>query len=569
MKRALMVMILLLIIGAMWSADASATEPTRRFLVSVGANKGSMERTPLRYAVTDAENFARLLEGMGGVNRARCFLLREPSMREFVNALETVRTSLASADTSGARSEVLFYYSGHADENGLMLGDERFSYQSLRDWMKDLNSDLEIAILDACASGAITRLKGGTHRQAFLVDSSVDPKGYAFLTSSSENEAAQESERLKGSFFTHYLVSGLRGAADSTGDGKVTLNEAYQFAYNETLVRTAKTQGGTQHPAYDMKLVGTGDVVITDVRETSAGLILAEEVFGRIFVRNSLQQLVVELQKPAGREIQIGLEPGEYSIDLQQKDELLTTRLTLTKDQRHLLSMNAFEVTDREPTVLRGGPEQNEEEAEEDQAAGTARRHAVGFGFGFPIDKGFSSTVETTENDNVEHTKVQNFSFDINYQHRITPEIAMTITTFIHVLNADIQTEQHRYRDDDVLTSQVDVILPTFFGVKVYPVGQKTSFQPYLSAGLGPVLVAHSEEYSNGVDRHRSSVTTELGGMVGGGIDVHLSRIVSLNFSAAYQVSSDYNHLVAGKKKLEDTYFLAGIGFQFGSSVGD
>ena len=83
-------------------------------------------------------------------------------------------------------------------------------------------------------------------------------QGYAFLTSSSENEAAQESERLRGSFFTHALLTGLRGAADVSGDGKVTLNEAYQFAFNETLVQTTPTQAGAQHPAYDIKMAGTG-----------------------------------------------------------------------------------------------------------------------------------------------------------------------------------------------------------------------------------------------------------------------------------------------------------------------
>ena len=58
------------------------------------------------------------------------------------------------------------------------------------------------------------------------------------MTSSSENEAAQESERLRGSFFTHALLTGVRGAADASGDGKVTLGEAYQFAFNETLAQT-------------------------------------------------------------------------------------------------------------------------------------------------------------------------------------------------------------------------------------------------------------------------------------------------------------------------------------------
>jgi len=78
-------------------------------------------------------------------------------------------------------------------------------------------------------------------------------KGDAFMTSSSANEASQESDAIRGSFFTYYLVSGLRGAADMIHDGRITLNEAYQYAYNETLSRTEKTMGGTQHPNYDIR----------------------------------------------------------------------------------------------------------------------------------------------------------------------------------------------------------------------------------------------------------------------------------------------------------------------------
>ena len=40
-------------------------------------------------------------------------------------------------------------------------------------------------------------------------------EGVVFLTSSSANEDAHESDTLKGSFFTHYLVSGMLGAADT------------------------------------------------------------------------------------------------------------------------------------------------------------------------------------------------------------------------------------------------------------------------------------------------------------------------------------------------------------------
>ena len=40
---------------------------------------------------------------------------------------------------------------------------------------------------------------------------------------------------LGGSLFTHHLLSAMRGASDSDGDGQVTLFEAYSYAYERTL----------------------------------------------------------------------------------------------------------------------------------------------------------------------------------------------------------------------------------------------------------------------------------------------------------------------------------------------
>ena len=51
------------------------------------------------------------------------------------------------------------------------------------------------------------------------------------ITSSAAREAALESAEIEASFFSHHLISGLRGAADTSGDGLVTLAEAYQYAF--------------------------------------------------------------------------------------------------------------------------------------------------------------------------------------------------------------------------------------------------------------------------------------------------------------------------------------------------
>jgi uncharacterized caspase-like protein len=74
---------------------------------------------------------------------------------------------------------------------------------------------LRFVILDSCSSGAITRAKGGVKPQSFLFDTSVSAEGCASLTSSSTDEASQKSDAIESSYFTHSLLAGLRGAADS------------------------------------------------------------------------------------------------------------------------------------------------------------------------------------------------------------------------------------------------------------------------------------------------------------------------------------------------------------------
>src|SRR5208283_4450521 len=159
----------------------------------------------------------------------------------------------------------------------------------------------------------------GQARPAFLFDASSDMTGHAYLTSASAEEAAQESDRIGSSFFTHYLVSGLRGAADTKGDGTVTLNEAYTYAFQETLASTEKTEYGPQHPAYDINLSGSGDLVLTDLRSSSAILRVGEDVAGRLYLRDEAGNLAVELNKAGGQKTELGLEPGVYSVVLDAR----------------------------------------------------------------------------------------------------------------------------------------------------------------------------------------------------------------------------------------------------------
>ena len=204
------------------AGTAAAQLPLRRFLIAVSANEGGPGRATLAYAHSDAESFQAVLEELGGVARVDAIRLVEPRFEELEKAFVDFAARLAQARESGARVELVFYYSGHSDEEGLLFGRNRLRYGALRSMLEKLPADVRIGVLDSCASGAMTRKKGGTRRPAFLYDQASQVMGHAFLTSASEDEVAQESDRIRGSFFTHYLVSGLRGAADLSGDRRVT-----------------------------------------------------------------------------------------------------------------------------------------------------------------------------------------------------------------------------------------------------------------------------------------------------------------------------------------------------------
>ncbi len=316
----------------------------RRFALMAGFNDGGPSRPQLRYATSDAHAMSRVLESLGGVAAEDVVFVSDATRTAFLGAFDRLARMVAAGQHPGVRREVVIYYSGHSDEDGLLIGADRVSYDELRARIQAIPAEVRLAILDSCASGAFTRRKGGVRRAPFLMDASADTKGHAYLASSAINEVAQESDRIGASFFTHYLVSGLRGAADVNRDRRVTLQEAFEFAAQETLARTEKTQGGPQHAAYEFDLAGTSDLVVTDVRSTQATLALGSDLAGRIGVRDAAGNLVVELRKAGGHGIELGLEAGPYvvTMDSGSANTVFEANVTLALGQRAELARLAF-----------------------------------------------------------------------------------------------------------------------------------------------------------------------------------------------------------------------------------
>jgi hypothetical protein len=336
------------------SAGAATPMPLRRFALVIGSNNGGTVRERLRYAARDAKNIADVLRQLGGVEQVDLTLLSEPGKDEVDRAFDAVSERVRADRKRGQRVELVVYYSGHADESGILLGGVRYDYGKLRQRIRDVPADVHIAILDSCASGSFTRMKGGSRMPPFLQDKSNQVSGFAFLSSSSADENAQESDRIGASFFTYFFVAGLRGAADRNHDGKITLTEAYQFAYEQTLGRTQNTAHGPQHPAYDMHLSGTGDVVITDLRSTESSLVLPSALRGRITIVDQSGRVAVELTKEAGDPLSLALPNETYSVHVENTNGEFVATVVLDRGGELAFEENALRRVSPESTTARG-----------------------------------------------------------------------------------------------------------------------------------------------------------------------------------------------------------------------
>lgn len=344
--RIVKIIILFLYIFLCQKIYAIETSPLQRFAIIIGSNYGGNDRVNLKYAVTDAASVSRIFKELGGLKEENTILLKEPKREGIINAFNDLN-SIINSNKSSRRRECIFYYSGHSDRTGLILNGGQITYLELKEKIKNLSADVKIAILDSCSSGLFVRLKGGERLQPFLVDTAVNLNGYAFLSSSSDTEASQESDQIRGSFFTYCLISGLRGAADMDGNGRVTLNEAYQYSCKETQSITRNYKTGPQNPGYDIQMKGTGDLVLTDIHNSSSALLINKEITGRIFIYDSTASLIAKLDKKNDN-LTLGLIPGEYNITWDNNGIFFQAKALLEDKQFAELNSDNFSLINNE-----------------------------------------------------------------------------------------------------------------------------------------------------------------------------------------------------------------------------
>jgi len=364
----------------------AAADSVKRIAVVVGHNEGNSKETKLKYAESDARNMASVLQEMGGFDQVN--LILSPSAAVLRAGIKDARMQMKSWQAQPSSQGVLFFffYSGHADARALHLGAELINTKGLLAQFEKLGAKLRVVVLDACQSGSVIRRKGVIVREAVkvrLVDE-LDVSGQAILASTSQGENAQESDDLRGSFFSRHLVTGLRGAADGNSDGAVSLQEAYQYAFHHTLHSTAMSAAGLQHPSFKMELSGKREVLLTWPGRSLASLQIHARSDGRcLVVSKETGAVMVELHLNQNQVQRIGLPRGDYLLKKRSPNGLRTSQIFLEEGTRLEIDEQDMKLADYSRLAIKG--ETSPRHFAWRWALGTASVLAVGLGTTFEV----------------------------------------------------------------------------------------------------------------------------------------------------------------------------------------
>jgi len=290
----------------------------------------------------DADEFAQVLRELAAFDNVQV-LINEGESR--------TRRSIARFFAERKRDDLLLlYFSGHGvrNEQGqlfLAANDTEINILDasgipadfVTQSMNNSRSQRQLLILDCCNSGAFAHgSKSATGvGKSMGIANAFEGSGFGrvVLTATDATQYAWEGDKVIGdtqkSVFTHFLIEGLKGNADHDGDGRIDVDELYDYAYEEVVRRTPKQTPGKW--SYKQQ----GDIILREnltPREVKA-VPLPSELLEMLSHPNSgvrragLQELIGLLD---GKHQGLARAAREKLLEIAENDDSLTLRMSVS-----------------------------------------------------------------------------------------------------------------------------------------------------------------------------------------------------------------------------------------------
>ena len=223
------------------------------------------------------------------------YVLREPELAAFddvqvlLNEGESkIRRSIARFFVDRKRDDLLLlYFSGHGirnDQGQLFLAANDTEIKILEASgipaefvtyaMNNSRSQRQLLILDCCNSGAFAHgsKSASAVGKSMGIATAFEGSGFGrvVLTATDSTQYAWEGDKVIGgtqkSVFTHFLIEGLKGEADRDSDGRIHVDELYDYVFEQVVRRTPRQTPGKWSYKQQGEMILRENLKIRDVK---------------------------------------------------------------------------------------------------------------------------------------------------------------------------------------------------------------------------------------------------------------------------------------------------------------
>jgi hypothetical protein len=200
----------------------------------------------------DTEDFARVLKDqeIGAFDHVNILLNQLSSsiieaIDEFFDEKKPDDLLVLYFSGHGVRDELGTLYLAVANTNRARLRSTAIKSDYIREAMDQSRSKRQVLILDCYNSGSYAQgTKAATGASIGTATAFESGYGRIILTANDSTQFAWKGDTVIGetsdSRFTHFLIEGLEGEADLDGDGRITVDELYDYAYEKVRLATPK-----------------------------------------------------------------------------------------------------------------------------------------------------------------------------------------------------------------------------------------------------------------------------------------------------------------------------------------
>lgn len=198
----------------------------RTYVLIAGVSNYQGTENDLQQSTKDAKAFYELMTKK--TNDVTILTSKNAYRRNVLDKLNTIARAAQNGDC------IMLFYSGHGAPGYICLYDEFLAYSDIVNIMKQSKASQKVIIVDACHAGTVN---SGISQQNI-----TEKDGIICLMGCRPEEYSQENTILGAGYFTQGLIKAMRGKGDENRDKRITVMEAFKYAYSDVVKRSQQKQ---------------------------------------------------------------------------------------------------------------------------------------------------------------------------------------------------------------------------------------------------------------------------------------------------------------------------------------